>query len=123
MISKFLSSSEMLSSVILPDFPGGSVKRLPFYFHCIPFHSHCNVGDLHWIPELGRSPWRRKWQPTPVFLPIESQGQRSLMGYSPWGRKESDMTERLSTVDTSVLHSQIRCLAHRIDVLQNKDHI
>ena len=39
--------------------------------------------------------WRRKWQPTPVFLPGESQGQRSLVGYSPWGREESGMTERL----------------------------
>ena len=42
-------------------------------------------------------PWRRAWQPTPVFLPGESHGQRSLAGYSPWGRKESDTTERLST--------------------------
>ena len=41
--------------------------------------------------------WRRKWQPAPVFLPGESQGRRSLTGYSPWDRKESDMTERLST--------------------------
>ena len=39
--------------------------------------------------------WRRKWQPTPVLLPGKSHGQRSLVGYSPWGRKESDMTERL----------------------------
>ena len=38
--------------------------------------------------------WRRKWQPTPVFLPGNSHGQRSLAGYSPWGRKESDTTER-----------------------------
>ena len=37
--------------------------------------------------------WRRKWQPTPVFLPGESHEQRSLVGYSPWGLKESDMTE------------------------------
>ena len=37
--------------------------------------------------------WRRKWQPTPVFLPGKSHGQRSLVGYSPWGRKESDMTD------------------------------
>ena len=36
-----------------------------------------------------------KWQPTPVLLPGESYGGRSLVGYSPWGRKESDMTERL----------------------------
>ena len=41
--------------------------------------------------------WRRKWQPTPVFLPGESQGQRSLMDYSPWDCKDSDMTEQLST--------------------------
>ena len=38
-------------------------------------------------------PWRRKWQPTPVFLPGESHGQKSLEGYSPWGSKESDTTE------------------------------
>ena len=37
--------------------------------------------------------WRRKWQPTPVFLPGESLRQRSLVGYSPWGHKESDTTE------------------------------
>ena len=37
--------------------------------------------------------WRRKWQPTPVFLPLESQGQRSLMGCRLWGRTESDTTE------------------------------
>ena len=38
-------------------------------------------------------PWRRKWQPTPVFLPGESHGQRSLAGYSPWGHTEVDTTE------------------------------
>ena len=37
--------------------------------------------------------WRRKWQPTPVFLPGESHGQRSLVGCSPWGRTESGTTE------------------------------
>ena len=45
----------------------------------------------------GKIPWRRSWQPTPVFLPGESHGQRNLVGYSPRGRKESDMTEWLST--------------------------
>ena len=39
--------------------------------------------------------WTRKWQPTPVFLPGEFYGQKSLVGDSPWGRKESDTTERL----------------------------
>ena len=46
-------------------------------------------------PWVGKTPWRRAWQPT-VFLPGESHGQRSLVGYNPWGRKESDMTEQLS---------------------------
>ena len=44
---------------------------------------------------VGKIPWRREWQPTPVFLPGESHGQRSLAGYSPQGRKESDTTEWL----------------------------
>ena len=44
-------------------------------------------------PWVGKIPWRRKWQPTPVFLPGESHGQRSLVGYSPWGPRESDTTE------------------------------
>ena len=44
-------------------------------------------------PWVGKIPWRRKWQPTPVFLPEKSHGQRSLAGYHPKGRKDSDMTE------------------------------
>ena len=51
--------------------------------------SPCNVGDPSLIPGSGRCiPWRRAWLPTPVFLPGELRGQRSLAGYSPWGRKE-----------------------------------
>ena len=41
--------------------------------------------------------WRRKWQPTPVFLPGEFHGQRNLEGYSSWGARKSDTTEQLST--------------------------
>ena len=55
-----------------------------------------NAGDVRdegLIPGLGRFPWRRTWQPTPVFLPGEFHGQRSLVGYSPWGCKELDMTK------------------------------
>ena len=43
-------------------------------------------------PWIGRILWRREWQPTPIFSPGKSHGQRSLVGYSPWGRKESNMT-------------------------------
>ena len=47
-------------------------------------------------PWIRKIPWRSKCLPTPVFLPGESHGQKSLVDYSPWGRKESDMTERLT---------------------------
>ena len=43
---------------------------------------------------VGKIPWRRKWQPAPVSLPGKFHGRRSLAGYSPWGHKESDMTEQ-----------------------------
>ena len=46
-------------------------------------------------PWGGKILWRRKWQPTPVLLPGKSHGQRSVVGYSPRGHKESDTTERL----------------------------
>ena len=61
-------------------FPGGSNGR----------ESVCNVGKPGLDPWVRKIPWRRAWQPTPVFLPGESRGQRSLVGYSPWGRKKSD---------------------------------
>ena len=47
-------------------------------------------------PWVGKLLWRREWQSTPVFLPKESHGQRSLAGYSLWGRQELDTTERLT---------------------------
>ena len=47
----------------------------------------------HFDPCLGKVPWRREWPSTLVFLPREFHGQRSLVGYSSWGHKESDMTE------------------------------
>ena len=46
-------------------------------------------------PWVGKTPWRRKWQSSPVLLPGKSHGWRSLVGYSTWGCKESDKTERL----------------------------
>ena len=55
-----------------------------------PFNAR-DVRDVGSIP--GKIPWRRAWQPTPVFLPGESHGQRSLAGYSPWSHTESDTTE------------------------------
>ena len=57
--------------------------------------SACSV-RLGFNPCIEKIPWRRKWQPTPVFLPEESHGRRILVGYSPWDRKESDTTEATS---------------------------
>ena len=48
-------------------------------------------------------PWRKAWQPTPVSLPAESHGQSSLVGYSLWGHKESDMAENTHTC--AIIHS------------------
>ena len=64
-------------------FPGGSVSK----------ESACNTGDLGSIPRSGRSPGEGNGTPTPILLPGKSHGWRSLVGYSPWGRKVSDTTE------------------------------
>ena len=72
-------------SIYLLGFPGGTVvKNLPA--------NAGDTGDESSIPGSGRFPWRRAWPPTPVFLPGESCGQRSLVGYSPWSCTESDTT-------------------------------
>ena len=75
----------MVNDHLVTGFPGGSEVKA----------SARNEGDPGFNPWVRKIPWRRKWQPTPVFLPGESHGRRSLVGYSPWGHNESDMTERL----------------------------
>ena len=52
--------------------------------------------EIWFNPWVRKIPWRREWQPIPVFLPGEFHGQKSLAGYSPWGCKESDATDRLT---------------------------
>ena len=59
-------------------------------------------------PWVGKITWRRKWQPTPVFFPGQSHGQRSLVGYGSWGHKESDTTEHMCTHT----HTHTRVLTH-----------
>ena len=53
------------------------------------------VWETRFEPWVGKIPWRKKWQSTPGLLPGKSHGQRSLIDYSPWGRKDSDMNEWL----------------------------
>ena len=76
-------SSFSSSPLCFKGFLGGSVVKNP----------PANAGDVDSIPGLNRSPRIKKWQPTPIFLPIKSHGQRSRVGYSSKGSKESDMTE------------------------------
>ena len=69
-------------SVYMLGFPGGSVvKNLPDNFDS-------------WVRKI---PWRRKWQPTPIFLPGKSHGQRNLGGYSPWSHKSWTQLSNLTT--------------------------
>ena len=61
---------------------------LPWWLSRQRFHLQCRKHGFNaWVRKI---PWRRKRQPTPVFLPGESHGQRRLVGYSPWGCRESD---------------------------------
>ena len=71
---------------------GGSVVKSP------SAHAE-DIEDADLIPGLGRFPWRRKWQPTPVFLPENSHRQRSLEGYSPWTCKQSNTTEHARWIE------------------------
>jgi len=68
-------------------FPGGSDSKESVW-------NARDEGSIH--PWVRKIPWRRKQPSTPVFLSGESHGQRSLVGYSPWGHKELDTTERLT---------------------------
>ena len=72
-------------------FPSGSVVKKP----------PCNAGDAgdRFNPLVGKIPWQRAWQSTNVFLPRESHGQRSLVGYSFGGCEESDMIEHTSCIE------------------------
>ena len=77
---------------------------------------HANAGDARdagSAPGSGRFPWSRKWQPTPVFLPGESHGQRSLVGYCPWGGKKSDTTEHTEIIHTQSNSTAVSCLPTR----------
>ena len=80
-----LSSSLSLHASLFLGIPGDASGEEPA--------CQCRRCKRHrFDPWVGKIPWRTAWQPTPVFLPGESNGQRSLVGYSPWGHKESDQS-------------------------------
>ena len=75
------------------NLPGGTNSKEPT--------CQCRRHKRHrFSPWVGKILWRRKWQPTPVSLSGESHGQRSLVGYNPWGHKESGTTEASEQVHT-----------------------
>ena len=86
------------------------VKNLPANAR----HNRC--GFSFWVR---KNPWRRKWQPTPVFLPGKTHGQRSLVDYSPWGCKELDTTEQqalhgMAPYKTQMPHNfHVECKLHQ----------
>ena len=84
------------------SFPGGTDSK----------ESACHVGGKGLIPGSGRFPWSRKQQPAPIFLPGKFHGQRSLAGYSSWGRKESDMTDPVRTRAHTHMHSHMHMHTH-----------
>ena len=75
--------------------------------------SACNAGTPRFNPWVRKILWGREWQSAPAFLFGEFHGQRSLANYSPWGHKESDMTEQLST-HTSVTLTTFQMLKSHI---------
>ena len=97
-------------NLLISGFPGGSDGR----------EFACNAGDLGAMqktPWVGKTPWRREWQATLVFLPEEFHGQRILAGYSPWAHKELDKTERYlgkSNTFTFHFHLSVMCYIYII---------
>ena len=97
---------------VVLGFPGGTSGKEPT----------CQCRRHMFDPWLEKIPWRKAWQPTPVFLPGESHGQRSLVGYSPQSHKKLDVTEATQLVGiglaapwqvaSSPNTDQIQCLLH-----------
>ena len=87
-------------------FPVSYIKLPPGYLFLPVLHmvmymlgftdGSCSAGDASLVPGLGKIPWRRLWQPIPVFLSGESHGQRSLVGCSPWVTKSQTQLKWLS---------------------------
>ena len=86
--SCYVLKNLLFRMVVKFTFPGGSDGN-SVCLQCLP----CERPEFSpWVRKIS---WRRKWHPTPVLLPGKSHGWWNLIGYSPWGHKESDMTERL----------------------------
>ena len=81
-------------------------KKYPWWFRWWRICLQCARPGFD--PWVGKIPWRREWLSTPVFLPVESHGQRSLVGNSPWNCKELDRTKWL-TLSLTTIQPWTRC--------------
>ena len=86
----------MISSLQIKNIINVCLSSLMAQWQTIPLQCR-RLRRCGFAPWVKQTLWRRKWQPTSVYLLGEFCGQRSLAGYSPWGHKESDKTERLNT--------------------------
>ena len=90
-------------------------KKKYYYSYLLPSGKEspcqCRRCKRHSVdPSVRKIPWRRKWQPSPVFLPGKFHGQRSLVGYCPWGCKESDLAERTHNVQFCDRYKILECI-------------
>ena len=109
----FRSHSFNWNMDVLGGFPGDSVVK----------ESACQCRRHGFVPGVGKIPRRRAWQPTLVFLPGESQGQRSLAGYSPWGHKGSDTVCWLNNNWMYLLCLQVKFMMKKIQMASNRERI
>ena len=89
--------------------------------------SACQCKRCRFDPWVRKIPWRRKWKPTPVFLPGNSHGQRILAGYSPRDHKEPDRIWQLSThkldytISKSFSGSELHCVCFKVEAMRNQE--
>ena len=91
---------------LLEPLPSWLLERTIFWIGLVGFF--LQVGSHILLLPNAIWPWRRKWQPTPVFLPGELHGQRSLVGYSLWGCKELDITKQLKVQCCMKNHPEVQ---------------
>ena len=112
------SRDEKCPSLVFSDNWKYTKKGLPWWLRWYRICLQCRRPEFN--PWVRKSLWRREWQPTPVFLPGESHGQRSLPGYSPWGCKESDTTRWLTHTHTHThTHTQLESSEYVLQILAN----
>ena len=119
----YLFMNFVLERTLKTNFPGTSLANcaaVPLAsLDSANFFDNLKTLPFHFVWAILPMLWRRKWQPTPEFLLGELHGERSLVGYSPWDCKESDMTERLSLTLTMVPLSILHALAEVLILWEN----